>query len=50
MLSPEVFVSCDVLSVTSARGGKDAACEPLAGSVFAEDAGVPGVPASIFED
>ncbi|MEY9932391.1 sugar lactone lactonase YvrE [Catenulispora sp. GP43] len=39
-----------VLFVTSARERTDAAREPLAGSVFAVDAGLRGLPASIFED
>ena len=38
------------LFVTSAREGTEAAREPLAGSVFAVDAGLRGRPASIFED
>jgi len=43
------FGADGVLFVTSAIEGTDAAREPLAGSVFAVDVGVCGVPAGIFE-
>ncbi|WP_194904915.1 SMP-30/gluconolactonase/LRE family protein [Catenulispora rubra] len=43
------FGADGVLYVTSALEGTDAAREPLAGSVFAVEAGVRGVPAGIFE-